>query len=73
MSKLTTRLQRLEQHIGPRADPAAEAAQHGRPLWSTPAWRAYARDTPAGARLAVVGAGRPLVYALPGVHVGDLS
>jgi hypothetical protein len=71
--KLGARLERLEQHIGTSPDMAAEADRYGTRLWSVPGRRCYAQDTPDGARLAVVGAGGPLVYEIAGIDLGDLS
>lgn len=71
--RLGARLERLEQHLGPSVDQAAEAALYGLLRWSAPGWRCYTRDTPHGAHLAVVGPQGALVYEVPGVSVGDLS
>jgi len=70
--KIGARLERLEQHIGTTPDLTAEADRYGARLWSVPGCRAYGRDTPDGARLAVVGPVGPVVYEVAGVSLGDL-
>lgn len=71
--RLGARLERLEDRIGTTPDLAAEADRYGTRLWSVPGRRCYGQDTPDGARLAVVGAGTPLVYEIVGIDLGDLS
>lgn len=67
------RLTRLEDQLaGPAVDLAAEAARFGVLEWSACGVRCYSQQTPAGARLAVVGAAGPLVYEMPGITLGDL-
>ena len=71
--RIGARLERLENHIGTTPDLAGEAARYGTRLWVVPGGRCYGQDTPVGARLAVVGAGGPLVYEVTSVALGDLS
>lgn len=70
--KISARLERLEHHLGNAPDLPAELAQHGDRLWSAPGYRAYARDTSDGARLAVVGPHGAVTYEVAGVTLGDL-
>jgi hypothetical protein len=71
--RMGARLERLESRVGSVPDLASEAERHGRRLWSVAGTRAYGLDTPAGARLAVVGAAGALVYEVPGVSLAELS
>jgi hypothetical protein len=71
--RIGARLERLESHVGSAPDLAEETERHGTRLWSAPGARCYGQDTPHGARLALVGAGAPLVYEVAGVDLGDLS
>lgn len=70
--KISTRLERVEQHIGTAPDLGAEAGRHGTRLWSVPGRRCYGQDTQGGARLAVVGPGGTLAYEVVGVPLAEL-
>ncbi|GAB2946647.1 hypothetical protein [Streptomyces heilongjiangensis] len=71
--RLSGRLARLEHHLGTAPDLARERAEHGGLIWSSASSRAYGQDTPAGARLAVVGPAGATVYEVAGVTLADLS
>ncbi|MGW3846897.1 hypothetical protein [Streptomyces fagopyri] len=70
--RLSSRLERLEQQVGGSPDLAGETARYGQQLWSVAGARAYAQDTPDGARLSVVGPSGTVTYAVPGMQLGDL-
>ena len=71
--RIGARVERLESRVGAIPDLAAEASQYGAPLWSAPGTRCYGQDTPAGARLAIVGPAGTVVYEVAGVPLGALS
>lgn len=71
--RIGARVARLESERPPAlADLVSEAARFGTLAWSARGWRLYTEQTPAGARLAVIGGVRPLLYEVLGIDVEDL-